>query len=154
MVSRAGCLYGLLAALVAWPVYAFPLTGEWDGKVTCQTFDGTRRRIPSIGTTLKVTQAGAQLSVQTEDGSGTRHYNGQAIEDVGQPLRIRAVLIECRSTTSLDNYSEVVHLLGSATSKLRLQGRSILRNQNGDIGTCRWTFQRTSPTNPNVSACP
>jgi hypothetical protein len=77
----------------------------------------------------------------------------QTFDGTGQPLRVRALLIECRSTPSLDNYSEVVQVLGSASSRLRLQGKSILRSQSGDIGTCRWTFQRTTSANPAVTGC-
>jgi hypothetical protein len=154
-VSHAGWIGCLVlgAALAAAPAQGFPLTGEWAGNIVCQTFDGTARRVPSVGTTMKISQVGSQLTVQTEDGNGVKHYNGQSIEQTGQPLRVRALLIECRSTPSLDNYSEVVQLLGSASSRLRLQGKSILRSQSGDIGTCRWTFQRTTSANPAVTGC-
>lgn len=154
--SRAwilGCLM-LATTVAARPARGFNLTGEWMGTVACKTFDGTQRRLPSLGTTMRITQSGTQFGVRTEDSSSVKQYNGQAIEDVGQPLRMRAVLIECRSTTDLDNYSEVVHLIGNAGAKLSLRGKSILRNQSGDIGTCRWTFQRVSSTNPVVPGCP
>ena len=145
-------LTGVAFCLLAGEVEAFNLTGEWIGTIRCQAFNGKQRSIPAMSSTLKITQTGGVLALRVEDGSGVRQYNGQAIDDTAQPLRMRAVLIECRSSTSLNTYSEVVHLSGSGGS--RLSATSILRDQSGDIDTCRWTFQRTDAANPAVSACP
>jgi hypothetical protein len=154
-VSRAVQFLGI----AVWVVHlcgstagAFNMTGQWLGTIACRTFNGTQRNAPSIGTTMKITHAGQQVAVRIEDGSGVRTYNGQGIDNAGQPLRMRVVLIECRSSTNLNNYSEVVHLNGSSGGRLR--GTSILRSQLGDIGTCRWSFQRVSASNPIVAGCP
>jgi len=153
--SRGGWVFGftvILCQLLVAPAEAFNLTGEWVGTIACKAFDGTQHRLPSVGAALKITQMGTLLKLRIEDSSGVRHYNGQAIDDTAQPLRMRSVLIECRSTTSLDNYSEVVHV--AATSGFRMKAKSILRSELGDITTCRWTFQRISTTNPMATGCP
>jgi hypothetical protein len=153
--SREGWAFGfavVVVQLLAARAEGFNLTGEWVGTVTCQVFDGRQRSVPAVGSALKITQSGTILSVRIEDSSGVRHYNGEAIDDSAQPLRMRGVLIECRSSTSLNNYSEVVHLSGSGGYRLR--GKSILRNEIGDIDTCRWTFQRITAANPAISGCP
>jgi hypothetical protein len=154
-VSRAGQYLAVtiwLVHLCSGAAAAFNMTGQWLGTIACRTFNGTQRNSPSIGSTMKITQTGAQVAVRIEDGSGVRTYNGEGIDNAGQPLRMRVVLIECRSSTSLNNYSEVVHLNGSSGGRLR--GTSILRSQLGDIGTCRWSFQRVSAINPTVAGCP
>ena len=82
-------------------------------------------------------------------------YNGQAISDVKQGARGRAVLIECRSTTELDGYTEIVRLEGVSNSiRGKLRGVSLVRNQFGEIGKCKWAYWRVSTANPMVTGCP
>lgn len=143
-----------MLVVVALPAAATDLTGVWSGSVHCRSFDGAHRSIPSRDATLRVAQVGRYFAAQVEHSRGVRSYNGEVVPRIGRTSRVEAVLIECRSTPELSNYSEVVNLRGTVVDERgRLSGESIFRNQMGDIGTCRWSLERSSRKAPTVSFC-
>jgi len=151
-VALAGAMLIASAATAAAPVG--DLSGTWKGKVRCKAFDGARRSVPDRGATLTISQNGRYFAARIEDSQGQRLYNGEAVSLTGREHRVEAVLIECRSSSALNDYSEVVTLRGTLNAPGgRLTGESIFRSQLGELGTCRWRLERTRTTNPNVSFC-
>lgn len=143
-----------IVVTLATAAAATDLTGVWTGSVHCRSFDGARRSIPSREATLRISQLGRYFAAQVEHSRGVRSYNGEVVPRIGRTSRVEAVLIECRSSPELNNYSEVVNLRGTVIdSRGRLSGESIFRNQVGDIGTCRWSLERSSSKQPSISFC-
>lgn len=144
----------LLAGLRASPAAASDLTGEWRGKVRCKAYDGVRRSVPDRGAIVKIRQTGRRFVAQLEDAQGLRRYNGETISQIVRSQRVEAILMECRSTAALSNYSEKVMLRGNVLpTGGRLAGQSFFRNQWGEIGTCRWRLQRVDHRAPTVAPC-
>ena len=155
--SRVASIVCLVAATLgpSLPVWGLELSGVWKGKVRCKAFDGVRRAVPARGATLTVRQAGRHFTAQLEDSQGLRHYNGEVVRQAGRDRRIEAVMMECRSSSDLNDYSEAVNFRGTLFEKGgRLSGESIFRTQLGEIGTCRWRFDRSSASIPTLSFCP
>lgn len=131
----------------------FDMTGTWSGTVTCRPFDGTTLFVPRSQTELKLFHQGSSLLARFVDGSKVKDFNGFAVAQVNAS-KVRAVLTECRSTTDLNGYAEFVHVTAWNGARARLKARSIFRDQNGEIGTCRWKFSRIDEAVPAVSGCP
>lgn len=150
LIVMAFSMVGVGANLAA----AADLTGEWRGKVRCKVNDGMRRSVPDHGATVRVSQVGRQFVAQLEDAQGVRRYNGEVVSQLGREHRFEAILIECRSTATLSNYSEKAFLRGTVqASGGRISGESLYRNQFGAIGSCRWRLQRSSAVRPNLAPC-
>jgi len=68
--------------------------------------------------------------------------------------------MDCRSTTALSNYSEMVQLKFTLTTQRgRLTGASVSWDPAGTkggiaAGTCRWTYTLMSGNDPGVPGCP
>jgi len=152
--SVAGVL--LFTGGLAWapPAVASDLTGEWRGKVRCRANDGSRRTIPNLGAVVNFHQVGRSFVAQVEDSQGMRRYNGEVVSQIGRNQRVEAILVECRSTAALSNYTEKALLRGTISKNTAsLSGTSMFRNQWGEIGTCRWRLQRVSKRVPSVTPC-
>lgn len=157
MVARSiPTFLGLVGLCVGFaiPARANDLSGEWRGKVRCKAYDGVRRSVPDRGAIVKIRQTGRRLAAQLEDAQGLRRYNGEMITQIGRSQRVEAILMECRSTAALSNYSEKVMLRGNIVfPRGMLAGESFFRNQWGEIGTCRWRLQRVDHRAPVVAPC-
>lgn len=149
-----GVLCVLSGALSAEAQTSADLRGKWIGTLRCRAFNGTRLKAPSASVTMNISQIGRYFAAQIEDSSGVRTYNGEVIRETGRATRFEAVLIECRSTANMNNYSETATIKGFAEElNGRLAGESIFRSVRGEIGTCRWTYERVSKKDPRVSFC-
>lgn len=103
---------------------------------------------------MSVSQLGRYFAVQVEDGNGVRTYNGEVIGETGRNGHLQAMLIECRSTSNMNNYSEVVNLKGLVLDpEGHLTGESLFRSMRGEIGKCRWRYERTSTKDPKIAFC-
>jgi len=146
----------LLLLLIAAPAVAQTanLRGQWVGGLRCRSFNGTRSAPPKATATLSISQVGRYLAAEVQDSAGVRKYNGEVMRETGRASRFEAVLIECRSTSNMNNYSEVTNLKGFAVDDDgRLNGKSIFRSVRGEIGTCRWSFERISGKDPRIGFC-
>lgn len=144
-------------AVLHLPALAFGinLTGEWSGSANCKAFDGTLFRLPRTTSTLLVSHSTTTFAARLETDSGPTEYFGHTVQQSGLSTRLQGIMVECRTTPSLADRSEVVHLKAAeSTSRARLKGSSIFRDQSGDIGTCRWTFERVNKTAPGLTPCP
>jgi hypothetical protein len=142
----------LLTAAVA-QAQGFNMTGTWSGTVTCRPFDGTTLFVPRAQTQLEIVHHGTSLVARFTDGSRIKDFNGFAVAQVNAS-KVRTVLAECRSTTGLDGYAEFVHVSAWRGARARMKARSIFRDHNGQIGTCRWKFSRLDEIIPVLSGCP
>lgn len=130
------------------------LRGKWIGTLRCRSFNGTRATQPTAVTTMSISQLGRYFAAQIEDANGVRTYNGELIREAGRDGRVEALLIECRSSSHMNNYAEVVNLRGLAVDPDgKLRGESIFRNMRGEIGNCRWHYQRTTTKDPRIAFC-
>jgi hypothetical protein len=135
--------------------FAMNLTGEWQGSTSCTSFDGTLFRIPRSPSTLYITHSGGTFAAHLDTGEGPTDYSGQAVQESGQTSRLRGIMVECHTAPNLLDRSEVVHLKAmDSEANGRIKGSSIFRGQAGDIGTCRWTFQRVNKNDPGLTECP
>jgi hypothetical protein len=145
------------ATIVQIPSIAFAinLTGEWTGSISCTAFDGTSFRIPRSTSSLFISHSASAFAAHLEGGEGPTDYSGQAVQQSGVSARLQGIMVECHTTPSLTDRSEVVHLKATeSSSAARLKGSSIFRDQGGDIGTCRWSFKRANKNDPGLSDCP
>jgi hypothetical protein len=136
-------------------VLAINLTGEWSGTISCTAFDGTLFRVPRSTSSLFISHSAGTFAAHLEGGEGPSDYSGQAVQQSGVSSRLQGIMVECHTTPTLDDRSEVVHLKSTESdSGARLKGSSIFRGQSGDIGTCRWSFKRANKNDPGLSGCP
>jgi len=153
---------GLAASLVVLAVsgstaHAFDLNGTWVGKWSCKGFDGAKFTDGNRDSTMLVTQTGNALAIDLDGGS--YRYNGLAIADDAKPEKGEVVLASC----SIDNQpganglGELMRLTVKTKSgavKATLKGISIFENPPTTVGTCKYSFKRTSTADPNVPGCP
>lgn len=143
-----------MVAMMAPAAFAEDLSGVWKGSIRCKAFDGVRRSIPDRGATLTISQLGRYFAAEVEDSQGLRQYNGEVVGLTGRDRRVEAVLIECRSSSALNDYSEAVTLRGTLFDERgRLTGESIFRSQLGELGTCKWRLERKSAELPAITFC-
>ncbi len=148
-----------LAALVVTPpaAHAFDLTGTWIGKWSCKGFDGSKFTDANKTSTLRLTQTGNVINADLDNGDF--HYNGGMIADTTKPEKGEAVFLSCGTDNVPLSGSEAEIIRAavktkSGTFKASFKGTSIFENEQGDVGSCKYTFKRTDSTNPNVAGCP
>lgn len=131
------------------------LTGEWTGSASCKAFDGTVFRLPRTTSTLFISHSATTFVARLEADSGPTDYFGHSVQQSGLSTRLQGIMVECRTTPMLSDRSEVVHLKAAeGGGGARMKGSSIFRDQSGDIGTCRWVFERVRKTDPGLAPCP
>lgn len=155
----ASSLFFLAAAAALAPAAsAFDLTGTWEGRWSCQGFDGVKFRSLNSQSTVQITQTGNTLAVNMDNGD--YFYNGGAVPDAGSPTtKGEIALTQCGT----DN----VPLAGPDAELLRakvkadpekgtgsMKGLSILESAIPDVLTCKYSYKRTSTADPAVAACP
>ena len=149
----------LLAAVAIAPgASAFDLTGTWEGRWSCQGFDGAKFRSGNSESIVLITQTGTTLAVNMDNGDYL--YNGGAIFDTGSPdTKGEVVLTQCGT----DNLplagadGEILRAKAKADAEKgsgSLKGLSIFESAVPDIITCKYSYKRTSAANPAVPACP
>jgi hypothetical protein len=151
-------LSALAAAAAAPAASAFDLTGTWEGRWSCQGFDGVKFKSRNSQSTVQITQTGNTLAVNMDNGDYL--YNGGAVPDAGSPTTKGEIALTQCGTDS-------VPLAGPASELLRakvkadpergtgsMKGLSILESAIPDVLTCKYSYKRTSTTDPAVAACP
>ncbi len=143
------------------------LTGTWDGTQRCKGPGSLAvpLRAADLHQQMRITQnpsAPDELNVQI----GTRAYNGRlmlAVPHAGGVQSGQATLMQCDSTPTLSDYSEMVFLdvvLKPAPGSGKLVGISVFRDPSANTksafaaGTCKWNYARTDTQDPGVSGCP
>jgi len=150
---------GVALALAA-PAGAFDLTGTWTGKQTCGDFDGVATKfIPEGTATIQITQTGTAIVILVNNED---YYNGVGIDGTAKPETGRAYFVHCGTSdvpgaAGVGGFDET----GSAsvkTSESRgtgsFKGGSTFFSNEGRTGVCKWSYKRTSSTDPLlVSPC-
>ena len=148
----------LLASALAPAATAFDLTGTWEGRWSCQGFDGAKFRSSNGVSTLLVTQVGNALNVNMD--AGDYLYTGGAIPDAASPdTKGEIALAQCGT----DN----IPLAGPDSEILRarvktnpesgagvIKALSILESSIPDVLTCKYSYKRVDTADPAVGGCP
>lgn len=159
VLHRLAALFSLLIAFgaLAPAALAFDLTGTWEGKWTCQGFDGESFKSSNKESTLLITQTGNTIAASLDNGVFV--YNGGAISDVQNPeKRGEAAFAACPNDNLplATGESEIIRLkvkVRPETGTGALTGLSIVESEFPDVLTCKYKFKRTSTTDPNLLAC-
>jgi len=148
--------FALVAALaLAAPAAAFDLTGTWEGKQTCGDFNGTAAKFTVPSSTIQITQVGTAIVMLVD---GADYYNGVGIDATAKPETGRTYFVHCGTSDVPGNGVDGFDETGSASVKTKdngsgsLKGGSTFYNNNVDVGVCKWTYKRTSTTNPNLTS--
>ena len=157
-------VFGLAAlaarAALAPAASAFDLTGTWQGRWSCQGFDGAKFRSSNGESVLLITHDPVTRVLAANMDNGDYLYNGGSIPDVNAPeTKGEVALMQCGT----DN----LPLAGADAEILRakvkvdvekgtgsIKGLSILESSIPDVLTCKYSYKRTDTANPNVAACP
>ncbi|MCC6766277.1 MAG: hypothetical protein IT293_16580 [Deltaproteobacteria bacterium] len=146
-----------LALAVGPSAEAYDLTGTWVGKWSCKGFDGVKFTSGNKASTLRITQSGNAIAAELDNG--VYRYNGGAIPDIAKPDKGEAALVACPN----DNVplsggeSEIMRAAvktKASTFKAALKALSVFEDGSGGVGTCKYSFKRVDPVNPNVPDCP
>jgi hypothetical protein len=132
---------------------AFDLTGTWEGRQVCRTFNGDVVRTETDPSTLRVTQSGASVNLEVD---GTTLYHGEAVPAAGNADRGRAGFIRCGTTDALAGDDEMgrVKVATRANGLGKVRGFAVVRSAGGGIGTCTWRYDRTGTADPGIGPCP
>ena len=146
----------LLLSIGPSPARAFDATGTWVGKWSCKDFDGQKGTDGNAESTLLITQTGTAMAIDLD--AGFYRYNGNAIPDGAKPEKGEAALLSCAIddqplTGALSELMRFAFKTKSGSVKATLKGVSIFQ-LGAVVGTCKYSFKRTSDVDPNVSACP
>jgi hypothetical protein len=156
LVSSLLCI--LTAAVVAPAASAFDLTGTWEGRWSCQGFDGAKFRSGNSESVVLISQTGNTLAVSMD--AGAYLYNGGAIFDTASPETKGEVVLNQCGTNNLPLAGADGELLRAKVKadaekgSGSLKGLSIYESSVPDILTCKYSYRRTSTANPAVPACP
>jgi hypothetical protein len=149
----ATALVCLLAPLwVAAGAGALNLEGTWEGKWTCDGFDGTK---------VKSSLAGSVLLVRdfNVDRDGGTLYQQRIVPDANDPDRKgETVMVLCTTDENPTNArpgemirfkAKVDPVKGTGT----LKGTSTYENALGTVFSCKYSYKLVEPGQPPVSAC-
>ena len=138
------------------------LTGTWQGKWTCKSFDGVKFNEGNKTSTLQITQLSTTTFAADLD-NGDFHYNGALIPAVKNTAdkagKAEAIMNQC-PTDNLPlagNEGEIIRVSVKTKPndfKASLKGLSIFENGDPSLGTCKYSFKRKSPTGQTIAACP
>jgi hypothetical protein len=151
-------VFALAAALcLAAPAAAFDLTGTWVGKQTCGAFDGTTTKFKIPDSQLQITQVGSDIVMSVD---GMEFYNAVGIDDTANPDRGHTYFAHCGTSSVPGSGGKDFDETGSATVKVKSNGDGTLKasstffNNTPEVAVCRWSYRRTSTTDPAlVSPC-
>jgi hypothetical protein len=153
----------LLMLALAFPLsaQAFDLTGTWEGKYTCKGSDGSNFTY-SVPTILEITHVGTEIRAQFPFDMGADVYAGFSIDDDRKPLdKGVAYFIHCGMTdapgSGENGYDETAFV--RATTKSNgggtLKGSTVffVSDPPPEVSSCKWSYKRTSTTDPAVPSC-
>ena len=155
----------LWCALLATPAAAQlvpDLTGTWEGRWSCKTFHGAKGTEENKQSEFQIVQNGTTFAADL-DGGGFL-YNGAVIPDdkntANKPGKGEAVLIQCGTDNLPFAGAEAEMLRVSVKTKpnsvaATLKGTSIFEDPPGVVGTCQFSYKRTTTsTTRMVGPCP
>jgi hypothetical protein len=150
LTSALACL--LAPIWVATGAGALDLNGTWEGKWTCDGFNGSKVKPSLTGSVLLVNGFNV-------DRDGGTLYQEVIIPDVNDPDRKgEALMVLCTTepnpTNSLPGEmirfkAKVDPVKGTGT----LRGTSTYDDGMSTVFTCKYTYKRVDPTPPGVSLC-
>jgi len=151
------CIFFGAGALQA---HAFDMTGTWEGKWTCRVqINGTPTTIANDDSVMQITQVGPIVHVDLDNGAYL--YNGWAGADNDNPKRGASTFVGCGTSPRVRFDNEVISARVKAptgSNNGEFSGTSAYNSTDvGDIelgGICRYTFTRTSATDPGIGPCP
>ena len=134
------------------------LTGVWTGKIVCKDFDAGVKDKFTLTPTMKITQIGPALGLVLDYGKFTETYTGYVDPDAKKPLKGQLALIACGTDDVLGNepaFDEIATIsVASKPPKVKatFRGPSVFSDAGTPAvaGSCRWSWKRTSLTDPNV----
>ena len=140
--------------LVAAPVGAADLTGSWDGEAECTGFfAGAKYKETFTGSTLNISQSGLDINMEFLGVV----YNGAVIVDSKDSRKGEGSFLSCNTQVEpIGVFNEIGHMkvqVDNLKNKTSFKAVSVYAQGAGNVATCKWTFERTSANNPNVSAC-
>jgi hypothetical protein len=148
----------LILSAGAPAVHAFDLTGNWTGKWSCKGFDGVKFKSGNKNSTMAITQTGTTIAANIDAGDFL--FNGIAIFDTSKPaVKGEAVLIQC-GTDNLPGAGadgEIARATAKTkidSAKATFKALSIFEDAFPEGGTCKYSYKRQDPNDPNVAACP
>jgi hypothetical protein len=149
-----------VAAVLAQPAAAFDLTGTWTGKQTCKGSSAGQKINFSFQSELLITQTGTDLNIHVVSDSGTDIYQSVAIDDLAKPENGAVYFVHC-GTTDIPETGDDFDESGRATVKTKeargtgsLKGTSSFFNNEPEVASCKWSYKRTTTTDPAVTGCP
>jgi hypothetical protein len=147
----------VLALVLPLPSQAIDLTGTWEGKYVCKGFEGDPFSFTVLDN-LEITQTTTELALRV----GPDVYNGVAIDDAVKPETAGAAyFVHCGTSedpgTGLGGFDET----GFAKLKTNASGGGSFKATTNAFfsetplgaGNCKFTYKRTSATDPAVPAC-
>ena len=146
----------LVVAGVAPGASAFDLTGTWEGRWSCQGFDGAKFKAANPASTLQITQIGSVLAVNEDGGI---FYNGGAILDARSPAtKGEVALVKCETDSIPLGGPEGVILRAKVKADVAkgtgsIKGLSIVESDAPEALTCKYKYKRTSTIDPGVGGC-
>lgn len=150
-----------VAAALAQPAAAFDLTGTWTGKQSCKGSAVGEKISFSFPSELLITQNGTDLNIHVVSDSGTDIYQSVGIDDLVKPENGAVYFVHC-GTTDIPETGDEFDENGRASVKTKeasgtgsFKGTSTFFNIEPVVASCKWSYKRTSTTDPAVKGgCP
>lgn len=146
----------VLLGLSATQAAAVDMTGTWEGEAVCKGFFNGQKFKETFPGNVLITQSGADLNL---DFAGFL-YNGGIINDAKKPdNKGEGSFIFCGTTAEpLGDFNETGHLkVQIGANKSTFKATSVytfpIAGAVNTVATCKWTFTRTSTTDPGVPDC-
>ena len=156
-------LHVALILMLPLSAIAIDLTGTWVGTQVCQYFSGTAANPRFPDDVLTISQKGADLFFVTPLVNGVV-FRAQVIDDARSPsTKAQAVFIAC-GTTDTSEYQELGRAKkletssnpSTVTASFEATSSFFQNDPDGSqfLGTCQWTYRRSSTADPRISGCP
>jgi hypothetical protein len=146
------------ALAAAVPAAAFDLTGHWEGKYACKTFNaGFKDGFSSRTSEIEITQVGTSVILRVD---GVDTYRGLGIDGAAKPEAGALYAVRCTTDdvpgAQAGGFDELGHFTvkTGANGKGSLRGFSIFNDDDPEVGTCKWSYKRVDTLDPGLADCP
>lgn len=135
------------------------LTGTWVGKFNCNGSQKGGKIKFGFQPTIRITQSALTVGMAVDYGAGDVDlYGGLMIPDGKKPRSQAKVSVDYCGTNgvvgeSFDELGVVTTTTKPPGVKASLKGTTLYSDEgvaDPEAGTCKWSFKRTSTTDPNV----
>jgi hypothetical protein len=143
-----------IAALAAASAGAIDLTGTWNGKYSCQDFDGDYAKFKSSESVLRIVQTGTTLVASIDGGAGT--YDGAVIDSTAKPAQEgEAVLNLCLTSAAPLGGGELFKIKAKVDPEKGTGTISGVSHYEGGtvVNTCKLKYKRVSTDPGKVDTC-